>query len=114
MPPQESPELQFDVFLSHATEDTAWCEQLAERLRNDGVRVWLDQWQIKPGHNIDDRINEGLEQSRKLVAVWTEHYFAERKVWTLAESYATQHQDVLGRDRLLIPLLRRDCTVKPT
>ncbi len=104
----------YDVFLSHASEDAAWCEQLAERLRNEGVRVWFDKWQLKPGHNIDDRINDGLEKSRKLVAVWTEHYFADRKVWTLAESYAKQHEDVLGRERLLIPLLRHDCKVKPT
>ena len=104
----------YDVFLSHASEDVAWCEALADRLRNEGVRVWFDQWQIKPGHSIDDRVNDGLEKCRKLVAVWTEHYFADRKVWTLAESYAKQHQDVLGRDRLLIPLLRRDCKIKPT
>jgi formylglycine-generating enzyme required for sulfatase activity len=101
-------DFEFDVFLSHASEDTAWCEQLAVRLRSAGVRVWFDRWQLKPGHNLDDRINHGLEHSRKLVAVWTEHYFADRKVWTLAESHAALNEEVL------IPLLRRDCKIKPT
>ena len=102
------PEFQYDVFLSHASEDTAWCDMLVVRLRNAGVRVWFDRWELKPGDNLDDRINHGLENSRKLVAVWTEHYFADSKVWTLAESHAALHQKVL------IPLLRRVCRIKPT
>ena len=40
---------QYDVFLSHAGEDTAWCEALAKRLRNEGVRVWFDKWELQPG-----------------------------------------------------------------
>lgn len=107
-------EPEFDVFLSYASEDAAWCERLAERLRNEGVRVWFDRWQLKPGDHLEARINEGLENSRKLVAVWSQHYFREDKVWTLAESYSRQHADMLARERPLIPVLIEDCAVKPT
>src|SRR5215831_18759881 len=31
--------LDYDAFLSHASEDKPWCERLAERLRDEGVRV---------------------------------------------------------------------------
>jgi len=34
--------IDYDAFLSHASEDKPWCEQLAERLRDEGVRVWFD------------------------------------------------------------------------
>jgi len=54
------PDQEYDVFLSHAGEDTAWCEALAERLRNEGVRVWFDQWELQPGDNLLARINDGL------------------------------------------------------
>src|ERR1041385_3498994 len=105
-------EFEYDLFLSHASEDSAWCENLAERLRDRGIRVWFDKWEVRPGHHLNDRIDEGLKKSRKLVALWTEHYFAERKLWTLAESYADT-SDPLNRERRLIPILFRECEIKP-
>jgi hypothetical protein len=36
-------EFDYDAFLSHAGEDSAWCERLADRLRNETVRVWFRQ-----------------------------------------------------------------------
>ena len=107
-------EPEYDVFLSYATEDREWCEQLAERLRSAGVRVWFDAWRLQPGDHVDARLNEGLEKSRKLVAVWSKSYFREDKHWTLAESYSRLHHDQLATDRPIIPVLLEDCTVKPT
>ncbi|MBI3270474.1 MAG: TIR domain-containing protein [Planctomycetes bacterium] len=114
MPSSPEPEPEFDAFLSYASEDGPWCEQLAERLRNEGVRVWFDKWQLQPGDHLEARINDGLERSRKMIAVWSTHYFRQGKVWTLAESYSRQHEDMLAQDRPLIPLLIEDCQVKPT
>jgi len=48
-----------------------------------------------------------------MVAVWSEHYFADEKVWTLAEAFARQQRDVLARERPLIPMLIGDCDVPP-
>lgn len=40
-------EFQFDVFLSHSAKDKPVVRELAARLQQDGVRVWLDEVQIK-------------------------------------------------------------------
>ncbi|MBI3799677.1 MAG: toll/interleukin-1 receptor domain-containing protein [Deltaproteobacteria bacterium] len=104
----------YDVFLSHASEDTSWSEQLAERLRNEGVRVWFDKWELRPGAHLLRRLNEGLQQSRKMLAVWSASYFRDDKAWTLTESFSQQHADVLARERPLIPLLIEDCKIPPT
>src|SRR5439155_1602691 len=58
--------------------------------------------------------NEGIEKSRKMIAVWTESYFRDKKIWTLAESYSQQHSDLLAEQRPLIPLLREECKIPPT
>ena len=34
-----------DVFLSHSSKDKAVVRAVAERLRADGLRVWLDDWE---------------------------------------------------------------------
>jgi hypothetical protein len=111
MPDQEH---EYDVFLSHAGEDTAWCETLAERLRNDGVRVWFDKWELQPGDHLLARLNDGLKKSRKMAAVWSANYFRDDKVWTLAESFSRQHDDALSHDRPIIPILIQDCDILPT
>jgi hypothetical protein len=37
-----SDQFTFDVFLSHSSKDEAVVRDVAERLRKDGLRVWLD------------------------------------------------------------------------
>src|SRR5258708_5950288 len=42
----------YDVFLSHSAEHNAVERPLAERLRADGLKVWFDEWELKPGDPI--------------------------------------------------------------
>ena len=70
-------DIEYDVFLSYASEDSEWCENLAVRLRDEGVRVWFDKWQLQPGDHLLVRLNEGIEKSRKMIAVWTASYFRD-------------------------------------
>lgn len=42
----------YDVFLSHSSKDKPVVRALAERLRKDGLRVWFDEWVLKPGDNL--------------------------------------------------------------
>ena len=50
-----------DVFLSHGAKDKAVVRGVAERLRKDGLKVWFDEWELKPGDSIPSKIEEGLE-----------------------------------------------------
>ena len=52
-------EFQFDVFLSHSAKDKAVVRPLAERLRQDGLKVWFDEWALKPGDSIPAKIEAG-------------------------------------------------------
>jgi hypothetical protein len=56
-------EFQYDVFLSHSAKDKAVVRPLAERLRQDGLKVWFDEWVLKPGDSIPATVEEGLEHS---------------------------------------------------
>lgn len=52
----------YDVFLSYSSKDKATVHPLAERLRDDGLHVWLDEWEIRPNDRIPVKIEEGLEK----------------------------------------------------
>ena len=43
------------MFLSHCTKDKAVVRPLAERSRQDGLKVWFDEWMPKPGESIPAR-----------------------------------------------------------
>jgi hypothetical protein len=38
-----------DVFLCHSTKDKEVVRIIAGRLRADGLKVWFDEWVLKPG-----------------------------------------------------------------
>ncbi len=111
---EQDSDYEYDLFLSYAREDSAFAEKTARHLQDVGARVWFDQWELKPGDHPRVRLNEGLARSRKLVAVWSNAYFADYKVWTVAETFSRQHPDLLANDRALIPLLLENCKIPPT
>ena len=91
-----------DVFLSYSSRDAGIVHDLAERLRDEGLRVWLDTWEIEPGDSIPSRIEAGLEGSTVLVLCMSEHALGSD--WAALESQTFRFRDPLNRDRRFIPL----------
>jgi hypothetical protein len=74
----------YDVFLSHSDKDKNILRPLAERLRDDGLKVWFDEWSIKAGGTIRRQVEEGLEQARVLVLCTSANAFGSD--WARMES----------------------------
>ena len=103
-------EFPYDVFLSHSAKDKAVVRPLAERLRKDGVKVWFDEWVLKPGDSIPAKIEEGLERSRVLVLFMSAHAFGSD--WAQLESGTFRFRDPLNRERRFLPLRLDDAPIK--
>ena len=82
----------YDVFVSYSRKDIGHVRGLAERLRADGLRVWLDEWEIGAGDNISDKINDGLDRSKALLLCISEH--SATSIWRQLET-----QTFLWRNR---------------
>jgi tetratricopeptide (TPR) repeat protein len=50
----------FDVFLSHNSKDKPTVREIGEALRDRGLRVWLDEWELVPGRPWQEAIEEIL------------------------------------------------------
>jgi|ERR1035438_9225478 hypothetical protein len=105
-----SPKSTHDVFLSHSTKDKAVVRPLAERLRQDGLKVWFDEWVLKPGDSIPAKIEEGLEHSRVLVLCMSANAFGSD--WAQLEAGTFRFRDPLNKDRRLILLRLDDSAIK--
>ena len=100
----------YDVFLSHSAKDKAVVRPLAERLRQDGLKVWFDEWVLKPGDSIPAKIEEGLEHSRVLVLCMSANAFGSD--WAQLEAGTFRFRDPLNKERRFIPLRLDDAPIK--
>jgi WD40 repeat protein len=97
----------YDVFLSHNAKDKPRVRGLAEKLRAAGLRVWFDEWVIKPGDDIYLAIERGLEAARSQVLCLSPA--ALRSEWATLERSTVLFRDPTNADRRFIPLLLADC-----
>lgn len=102
----------YDVFLSYSSKDKQAVRELAQRLKKDGLRVWFDEWEIKPGDLISLKVEQGLEQSRTLVLVMSANAFASD--WVMLERHTAIFRDPTNAERRFIPLRLDDTEIKDT
>lgn len=98
-------DFKYDVFLSHSAKDKDVARDIAERLREDGLRVWFEGWEIELfgiTKNRRKKIEKGLEQSRVLVLCMSENAFGSE--WEQLEAGTFRFRDPLNKERRFIPL----------
>jgi len=74
---------QQDAFISYASEDKAFVRQLAERLRQHDIRVWVDETELTVGDSLRGKIDEGLKSCEYGIVVLSESFFS--KPWPQSE-----------------------------
>lgn len=102
-------EFQYDVFLSHSAKDKSVVRTLAERLQTDGLKVWFDEWVLKPGDSIPAKIEDGLEHSHVLVLCMSANAFGSD--WAQLEAGTFRFRDPLNKERRFIPLRLDDTPI---
>ena len=95
---------EFDVFISHATEDKDFAGPLARDLRSAGLRVWFDEFELELGDSLNEKINCGLSRSRYGVVVISPAFF--RKHWTKLEMNGFVARQTAG-ERVILPIWHR-------
>jgi hypothetical protein len=54
----------FDVFLSHNSSDKLVVRKLAEKLKARGMSVWLDEWELIPGRQWQEALEEIIQLTK--------------------------------------------------
>jgi hypothetical protein len=57
------------VFISHSAKDVDWARSFAQALKERGVTVWFDEFDVRPGESLRDAVEAGLRSSDVLVAL---------------------------------------------
>ena len=95
-------ERDFDLFISHATEDKETVVRpLALELRQRGVSVWYDEFELRIGDSLRRRIDAGIARSRFGLVVLSKSFFA--KGWPQYELDGLVTMAV-GGNQVLLPI----------
>lgn len=89
----------FDVFLSHASEDKDRVRKLHDALTAGGVKVFFDESSIKWGDSIVEKVNHGLLKSRFFIPFLTTTF--SKKGWTNKELNSSISMNISRKGRIL-------------
>lgn len=102
VPPPETIEKTYDVFISHASEDKdEIARPLAQALQEAGLTVWLDEFELRIGDSLRRKIDQGLANSRFGVVVLSNAFL--RKGWPKYELDGLVTKGIDG-DQILLPI----------
>lgn len=59
----------FDVFISYNSIDREVAGNIAEQLKRAGLRVWFDQWELRPGLTWQDELEVNIQRSRAVAVL---------------------------------------------
>ncbi len=99
----------FDVFLSHNSHDKAAVIALAKQLKAQGLKVWLDVWELRPGQPWQEALEHIIETTQAaVVAVGKDGLgpWQNREMRGCLSEFAEN-------DRPVIPVLLPDCPAAP-
>jgi len=100
--PQITREVNYDVFISHASEDKeTFVKPLVEALQSNGYKVWYDEFTLKVGDSLRRSIDNGLINSRYGIVVLSSAFFA--KNWTQYELDGLVTREMEGH-KVILPI----------
>jgi hypothetical protein len=107
--PMDDPYREYDLFLSHATEDKGFVRPIVAALRERDVQVWYDEHEIVLGDSLRESIDRGLTRSRFGVVILSEAFFAKR--WTNYELNGMVSREIQGR-KVILPIWHPDLSIE--
>jgi TIR domain len=92
---------QWDVFVSHASEDKDVTDPLVAGLTERGLRVWYDRTELRIGDSLRRKIDEGLARCRYGIVLLSHSFFA--KDWPQIELDGLAAREIDGR-KVILPV----------
>ncbi|NQU83817.1 MAG: TIR domain-containing protein [Parcubacteria group bacterium] len=92
----------YDVFISHASEDKEdFVGPFANCLKESGLNVWYDEFELQIGDSLRRAIDNGLRNSRYGIVILSEAFFS--KEWPQRELDSLFAREVNG-EKVILPI----------
>jgi len=95
------------IFLCHSSLDKPWVQGLADRLRSDGVRVWIDESELKIGDSLVKNIASGISETQYFAVIISAN--SVRSNWVQKELSLAMTKEVLSGEVVVLPIVIEPC-----
>ncbi|SSH18650.1 Uncharacterized protein containing a TIR (Toll-Interleukin 1-resistance) domain [Klebsiella pneumoniae] len=100
---KENPEIYFDFFISHASEDKDnFVRPLVNELSQLGINVWFDEQTLEIGDSLRRNIDTGLKKASYGIVVLSHAFFSKK--WTQYELDSLINRAVNDENKVLLPI----------
>lgn len=97
------------VFLSHNSRDKRFARKLGAALEEQGIRVWIDEAQIRVGDSLLQKIADGLQGATHLAVILSPASVSSK--WVQRELEIATNREIQGKRVRVLPILYRDCDI---
>lgn len=101
----EKNEYEYDVALSFAGEDRAYVEVIANKLKNRGIKVFFDKFEISKlwGKDLYPCLNHIYKDSAKYCVIFVSKSY-KNKAWTQHELKSAQNRAFIENKEYILPI----------
>ena len=97
------------VFISYSSKDKVFATWIGTDLKGAGHTPWFDEWDIRVGECIPQRITEGIAAADFVIVILSEDAVASR--WVERE-WQTKYWDEIQKGKIhVLPVLHKDCPI---
>ena len=95
--------MQSKVFISHSSLDHDFVHSLDKKFKNDGIDTFVDDWDIKTGDCIKQKIEEGIEKSDFFMIIFSKNSIQSK--WVQEEIDLATLKQLSGKNIKILPVL---------
>jgi TIR domain len=101
--------MDISAFICHSASDKEFCRRLAKDLQSCGCKVWFDEWEIRVGDSIIEKIQNAIIENQYLVVVLSKTSVASE--WVKVELHSGLFSQLSSRSIKVLPALLEECEI---
>jgi hypothetical protein len=99
------------VFICYSSKDRDFAQKLAKDLTTYGIMVWYDEYEIKVGDSITEKISKALQECDYLCIILSPD--SVNSEWVKRELSVALLDELDHKRVKVLPILWKDCQVPP-
>ena len=99
------------IFLSHSSKDKFFVRELAKRLESYGIKVWLDEAELKIGDSLTQKIGQAIDETDFLGVILSSNSVSSE--WVQRELQTAMQKEFSHKKVVVLPILLEPVEIPP-